>query len=338
MSSASNPVLAFEGIGHAYGRRAVVHGLDLDIGAGEVLCLLGPSGCGKSTVLRLAAGLEPLRQGRIRIAGREVAGPDVDVPPEKRQVGLVFQDHALFPHLDVLANVAFGLGGADRKARAQAWLERVGLGGRGADWPDQLSGGEQQRVALARALAPAPRVMLMDEPFSSLDTGLRASLRREALGLLRDAGTATLLVTHDPEEAMAMADRLAVMRDGELVQVGTPDAVWRYPVDRFVAAFLGEVNDVPAALANGSGANCLCRPESVRLGIGSGLNLDIAGHGHVMAKVQAARRIGGDIVVDLALDDGARLSARSHGSVVPEAGTRLAVSIDPADLIVLPPA
>jgi len=315
--------LAFEGVGHVYGRHVVLADFDLSVMAGEVVCLLGPSGCGKSTVLRLAAGLEALRHGRIAIDGRIVAGPDVDVPPELRRTGMVFQDHALFPHLDLLANVAFGLDGADRRTRAQNWLERVGLGDRSATFPHQLSGGEQQRVALARALAPQPRIMLLDEPFNSLDAGLRADLRRMALDLLRAAGTATLLVTHDPEEALAMADRLAVMRAGRLVQVGEPDEVYRRPVDRFVAGFLGPVNVLPAAF----GPGVLCRPEAVRLG-GGGLD----------ATVTAARRIGAATQVDLTLADGSLLTARAFGIALPVAGEHVQVGIDRADLIVLPGA
>ena len=315
------PTLSLANVSHDYGPQRVLADFSLTVAAGEVVCLLGPSGCGKSTALRLVAGLEALRFGRIHIEGQLVAGPDVDVPPERRRAGLVFQDHALFPHLDLLANVAFGLNGPDRNQQAQHWLDRVGLASRAAAYPHQLSGGEQQRVALARALAPQPRIMLLDEPFSSLDVGLRADLRRMSLDLLREAGAATVLVTHDPEEALAMADRLAVMRDGRLVQVDMPDEVYRRPVDRFVAGFLGAVNVLPPAF----GSNLLCRPEAVRLG-----------HGEHAATVTAARRVGAATVVELQLADGSPLVARAYGNALPAVGDAVRIGIDPAGLITLP--
>jgi iron(III) transport system ATP-binding protein len=335
-------VLRFEHVSHHFGALAAVHDFSLEVKPGEVVCLLGPSGCGKTTALRLAAGLEPLRHGRILIGDEVLAGDGRDLPPEARQIGLVFQDFALFPHLTLTDNIAFGLRGTDRLAVAQAWLERIGLARRGGDYPYMLSGGEQQRVALARALAPRPRVMLMDEPFSSLDAGLRASLRRQALGLLREAGTATLLVTHDPEEAMAMADRIVVMRAGRPVQGGTPDAVYCRPVNRFVAEFLGEANLRTATVANGAvetpfgpmpapglrdgmAVDILVRPETLRLG-----------RNGVPAEVVESRRIGGALVTTLRLADDSLLVARGYGGDPASLGSRVGVSVAPGELLVLP--
>ena len=226
--------------------RAVEH-VSLEVADGEIFTLLGPSGCGKTTLLRLIAGFERPDAGEVTVGERLVAGGGEWVPPERRRIGMVFQDYALFPHLTVEANVAFGLPRRERRRRrgvdrARVALELVGLQHKAARHPDELSGGERQRVALARALAPEPVVVLLDEPFSSLDATLRAGLRREVELILRDAGAAALMVTHDQEEALSLADRLAVMRDGRLVQVGRPEEVYLRPADRWAAGFLGEVN------------------------------------------------------------------------------------------------
>ncbi|MDZ7800212.1 MAG: ABC transporter ATP-binding protein [Trueperaceae bacterium] len=217
----------------------------LRVERGETVALLGPSGCGKTTLLRLIAGFEAPDEGRVRVAGRDVTGPDVFVPPEARRIGFVFQDYALFPHLDVLGNVAFGLTGrsaAERRARAREVLDLVGLTVFSGRYPGQLSGGQQQRVALARALAPEPEVILLDEPFSNLDAALRAGTREEVRRILRRSGATTILVTHDQEEAMTFSDRLAVMRAGRLEQEGTPEETYLAPRTAFVAGFLGRTN------------------------------------------------------------------------------------------------
>ena len=228
----------------AYGGARVLDDVGLTLPGGEVTCLLGPSGCGKSTLLRIAAGVERQDRGTVRIGGRVVSDATRHVPPEGRSIGLMFQDFALFPHLTVAGNVGFGLGGRDRAGRTELLLARVGLARHADKYPHQLSGGEQQRVALARALAPRPPILLMDEPFSSLDNRLRDGIRDQTLDILKEEGTAVLLVTHEPEEAMRMADRIVLMREGRIVQQGAPYAIYNSPVDKEAAMFFSDVNVV----------------------------------------------------------------------------------------------
>jgi iron(III) transport system ATP-binding protein len=223
--------------------------LSLEVAPGELLALVGPSGCGKTTILRLIAGLEAPDQGRIAIRGRLAAGKDVWLPPEARKVSLVFQDYALFPHMTVAENVGFGLRGWEREARVrrvEEVLDMVQLSHLADRYPHELSGGEQQRVALARALAPQPEVLLLDEPFSNLDAGLRAQVREEVRDILKAVGTTVLFVTHDQEEALFMGDRVAVLNAGRLEQVGTPEEVFHCPATRFVAEFMGHTGFLPA--------------------------------------------------------------------------------------------
>ncbi len=232
--------------------------VSLSVPPGQFVALLGPSGCGKSTTLRLLAGLEHPDSGEVWLAGQCVAGPQTWVPSEARRVGLVFQDYALFPHLSVGDNIAFGLtrqSRAQRRQRVDELLELVGLAGLAARYPHQLSGGQQQRVALARALAPHPAVVLLDEPFSNLDTALRTSTREEVRAILTATSTTTLLVTHDQEEALSLADTVAVMMHGTLVQVGSPQEVYLRPVTRQVATFVGTATWLPGA-AHGDYATC----------------------------------------------------------------------------------
>jgi len=233
----------------SYGDVVAAADLDLDVGSGELLTLIGPSGCGKSTVLRLVAGLEKPGAGSITIDGEKVAGPGCWVQPERRRVGLVFQDHALFPHLDVQRNVAFGLDRmprSERAARVGEVLAMARLEPLAHRYPHELSGGEQQRVALARALAPRPAVVLLDEPFSSLDETLRAQVRADTLRVLRSSGTTAVLVTHDQTEALSVGDRVVVMHRGRIEQVDTPPRVFESPATRFVAGFMGEAVFLPA--------------------------------------------------------------------------------------------
>ena len=237
----AEPRLEVVNLSRRFGARDVVSDLSLTVPAGQVTCLLGPSGCGKSTTLRMIAGVENPDSGTIRMDGQIICDDVTHVPPEGRGVGLMFQDFALFPHLSVEKNVAFGLRGdaALKAARVGELLERVNLAGFGGKHPHELSGGEQQRVALARALAPRPRIMLMDEPFSGLDNRLRDGIRDTTLEVLKDEGAAVLLVTHEPEEALRMADEIALMRDGKIVQRGSPYNIYNAPVDQAAAALAG---------------------------------------------------------------------------------------------------
>lgn len=232
---------------HAYGSAHILHGIGLTIEAGEIVCLLGPSGCGKTTLLRCVAGLEGLRGGSVEIAGDVVSTPAKCLPPERRGVGMVFQDFALFPHKNVRDNVAFGLKGmgrTDANARVRECLAQAKAEDLINSWPHTLSGGQQQRVALARALAPKPRLMLLDEPFSGLDATLRRALRDDARLLLKDLQMGTLMVTHDGEEALQMADRIILMNKGDVVLDGPPEEVWRHPVDVFSATFFGDCTQI----------------------------------------------------------------------------------------------
>ena len=247
--------LEFHHVTHRFGREQVLRGVSLAAEPGAVTCLLGASGSGKSTLLRLAAGLLHLQAGEIRLDGAVLCTPGDQPPPEQRPVGLVFQEHVLFPHKTVLDNVAFGLRGLDpqrRRAAAQASLAGVGLDAFAERYPDTLSGGQQQRVALARSLAPAPRVVLLDEPFASVDATLRRALREDARHALRQSGSIAVIVTHDPEEALELADRIAVMERGRIVQVDTPAEIWRRPAERAVAALFGEAQHLPGTVSAGS--------------------------------------------------------------------------------------
>ncbi len=235
-----------------YARTAkpAVSGLSLTVKPGEILTLLGPSGCGKTTTLRLIAGFEAPDSGCILLRGREVAGRGSWVPPERRGVGMVFQDYALFPHINVARNVGFGLKSkSGREEAVKKALALVGLEGMEARFPGELSGGQQQRVALARALARNPVVVLLDEPFSNLDADLKNQMRREVVTILKEAGAAAVLVTHDQKDALAVSDRIAVMKDGRLEQVGTPREIYQYPDTVFVASFVGRSNIMEGVMA-----------------------------------------------------------------------------------------
>lgn len=325
---------------------AGVHELSFEVGRGEILCLLGPSGSGKSTVLRLAAGLENPDGGEIIIDGKSVAGNGSFQPPEKRGVGLIFQDFALFPHLTVLDNVAFGLADkpkAERAGMARQVLAKVNLEHLADAFPNTLSGGEQQRVALARALATRPGVMLMDEPFSDLDTQLRDVVRAELTSLLRESGAATILVTHDPSEAMRVADRIVLIRDARLAQIGTPEDLYFHPIDKEAAAFFGDLNIIHANVAAGeaptpmgavaakgfeAGAEVevLVRPVDVELST-------INGSGTQAATVTSRRLVGGACLVELdARGQGmpAHVVAQVGLDEAPEIGAKVGIRLDPA--------
>ncbi len=305
--------LSFEGIGHSYGTTDALHDIQLTIAPGEIIGLLGPSGCGKSTLLRIAAGLERPTHGQLLMDGQVMAGPDQFVPAEKRGIGLVFQDFALFPHMTVLDNVTFGLrsvGRSEAERIGRHALERVGLASYAADYPQNLSGGEQQRVALARAIAPRPGILLLDEPFSGLDQRLRDDVRDETLAVLRETRATSIIVTHDPEEAMRMADRIVLLRAGRIIQTGRAVDIYSHPVDLDAARFFSDINVLsgfirdgvmetplgrfPAThLAQGTAAVAAIRPQAVTLlPQGSG----------VSGRVLRRRFLGEFDLVDIAVD------------------------------------
>ena len=249
----NDPALRLEAVSKRYGAVVAADRLTFTASPGELLTLIGPSGCGKSTALRIVAGLERPDAGLVEIAGETVADRRTWTPPERRRVGLVFQDHALFPHLSVARNVAFGidrLTRAEQKVRVGEMLELVRLGHLAERYPHELSGGEQQRVALARALAPRPAVVLLDEPFSSLDETLRAQVRADTVSALRETKTTAMLVTHDQTEALSTGDRVVVMCNGVIEQADTPQQVFEAPASRFVASFMGDADFLPAHVQN----------------------------------------------------------------------------------------
>ncbi len=242
-------VLEIDSLTRRFDQECAVENVSMDVAAGELITLLGPSGCGKTTTLRMIAGLEEPSEGSIRIGGEVVADDGTFVPSENRDVGLVFQDFALFPHLTVEENITFGIDHWDAREkgeRATELLDLVGLAEHREKQPDQLSGGQQQRVALARSLAPEPDVLLLDEPFSNLDVRLRIEMREEVRRILKEAGVTAISVTHDQEEALSISDRVAIMNDGQLEQVGKPETVFENPESRFVASFLGRASFLPA--------------------------------------------------------------------------------------------
>jgi iron(III) transport system ATP-binding protein len=254
------PALTFDRIGHTYGKLTALDDVTFDLATGEILALVGHSGSGKSTLLRIAAGLERPTTGSVLLENRELCGANCFVPPERRGIGLIFQDYALFPHMTVLENVRFGLGKLPRVEAdciARHTLESVGLASYADDYPHALSGGEQQRVALARALAPAPKVLMMDEPFSNLDRRTRDQVRDETITMLRGSHATAILVTHDPEEAMRLADRIVLLRAGRVVQAGSAEELYRRPASLFVARFFSEFDEVEGVVRDGNADSVL---------------------------------------------------------------------------------
>lgn len=331
----TSPALVATGLSKRYGGKTAVDDAGLTLAAGRITCLLGPSGCGKSTLLRLIAGLETPDAGTVRTPDRLLSGEGRFVPPEARDIGLVFQDYALFPHLTVARNVAFGidrLPSAERQARVAAQLGRVRMLDRADSYPQALSGGEQQRVALARALAREPRVVLLDEPFSGLDGRLKAEVRAASLAALKASGAAVLVVTHDAEEAMMMADDLALMRHGRILQTGSPRDCYLKPASPEAARLLGDTIELPAVLgggkagtafgavpAEGSGpALLVARPEAFR----------VAGEG-VEATVGAVHFAGPFVLADIAAGGQAAVARVPH-ALAPAPGDTVRIQLAPA--------
>lgn len=315
--------LAVTGLTRTFGGTPVVSDLSFDANQGELVAILGPSGCGKTTTLRLIAGLDVQDAGEVWIAGESVSSDHRFVPAERRHVGMVFQDFALFPHMSVARNVQYGLGHSRRDgnaARVDEVLDLVGLTQMKERAPSELSGGQQQRVALARALAPRPDIVMLDEPFSNLDLKLRVAVRREVRAILAESGTTSVLVTHDQEEALSLADRIVVMNKGRLEQAGTPEELYHRPASRFVAEFIGDAQFLPATArdrraetpvgevplvdeAHGS-VEVLVRPEHVRL---ERVRAETSGrHGRVLSR----EYFGHDQLLTVGLDHGHKVTAR----------------------------
>ncbi|AUQ62021.1 ABC transporter ATP-binding protein [Phaeobacter inhibens] len=342
-ASAPAPRLEIRNLRRFFDGRAVVDDVSLQIQAGQVTCLLGPSGCGKSTTLRMIAGVEMQDSGEIYVDGKLICDTVFRVPPERREIGLMFQDFALFPHLSVADNVAFGLKGSkdEKRARVEELLRKVSLSQYIDEFPHQLSGGEQQRVALARALAPKPRIMLMDEPFSGLDNRLRDGIRDETLTLLKEEDAAVLLVTHEPEEAMRMADEIALMRSGKIVQQGAPYNVYTRPADRAAVGFFSDTNvlhaEVNGALAetpfgqflapgvpDGTKVDIVFRPQHLRIDFdrnGRGPHPTPSDGVAARGVVKRARFLGHESLVEFCMDfDGSVLKATVPNVFLPDAG------------------
>ncbi len=317
------PAIRTANVEKSFGPSRAVAGATLHVEQGQLVALLGPSGSGKTTLLRVVAGFEVPDAGSVWIGGRHVAGEGAWEEPDRRRIGMVFQDGALFPHLTVAGNLAFA---RPRPGRAQECLELVGLESRAASYPHELSGGERQRIALARALAADPDVVLLDEPFAALGEGLRISLREEVAAVLRTAGASALLVTHNQQEALSLADVVAVMRDGHIEQVGPPEEVYGHPATRWVAEFLGDADIVPGTAAEGV-ADCelgrfpadrslrgavdiVLRPEMVVIHSDG----DAAADGAVKARVVGRSYFGHDQLVRLELASGRRVRSRISGS------------------------
>ena len=310
--------LSVAGLTRHIAGRDVVDQVSFDVADGELVVIVGPSGCGKSTLLRAIAGLDPVAAGRVVLDGADVSS----LPPEKRRIGLVFQDHALFPHRRVDQNIAFGLTQLGRSARAKRvdeMLELVRLPGVAKRYPHELSGGEQQRIALARALAPDPAVVLLDEPFASLDPSLRDDVRTDVVEALRLRNAAAVLVTHDREEALALGDRVAVMSDGRMLQIDRPDEVYERPNDRFVATFLGEASFLADPLA--PGLTMMARPHDLTVTVGGPDRVSSRRYLGAAWRYTIERPDGSAVDVDVSVAPGATpMSSGVAWTVVVDAG------------------
>lgn len=337
-----------DNVSKSFAAAKAVSRLTIGVGKGEFFSLLGPSGCGKTTTLRLIAGLDRPDEGTVTINGEQVAAQNTWVQPEKRGIGIVFQDYALFPHMTVSQNVAFGLKGSRRektKERVDEMLDLTGLAGLGKRYPHELSGGQRQRVALARSLAPSPRVILLDEPFSNLDADLREELRGETKRILKAQGATTILVTHDQEEAFSLSDRVGVLNNGALEQSGTPTEIYHHPRSRFVADFVGKADFIDAeikgktvsslfgtfhldgSLTQETGqVKLMVRPDDVAF------SLDSTGE----ATIIEARFLGASILYLLQLGNGKTIHAIRPSTEMSPVGARVRVKLDARHIVVFP--
>ncbi|GGK76721.1 ABC transporter ATP-binding protein [Amphritea balenae] len=335
-------LLQLQSLSCGYENTLITEQLDLTLAAGEIACLLGPSGCGKTTVLRAIAGFSPVLSGAIIKDGQPVSTPVFTLPPEQREIGVVFQDYALFPHLSVFDNIAFGLQGKSRAEKQRAvteLLQLVELPDLSDRYPHELSGGQQQRVALARALAPRPKLLLMDEPFSNLDTDLRRQLALEVRGILKDQGIAAIMVTHDQEEAFAISDKIGILADRKLQQWGTPPELYYHPVNPQVAGFVGKgelyngecLNETtvktelgtiefaePFGASEGKKLSLFIRPADIRPSIE---------HGDVMARIEQKEFLGCSVVYQLSLPSGRQIEAEIYEPLMLDVGAEVSLHV-----------
>ena len=324
------------GVRAGYDGDEVLHGVDLAVPEGTLTAVLGASGCGKSTLLRVTAGFLRPTAGEVLVAGRRVAGAGTWVPPERRRVGIVPQEGALFGHLDVAGNIGFGLPRRHRAARVAELLEMIGLPGLGKARPQELSGGMAQRVALARALAPAPDVVLLDEPFSALDVSLRASVRTEVIATLKQCGTTAVLVTHDQDEALSCADEVAVLRDGRIVQAAAPRDIYERPVDCALAEFLGDCNLLPADRRADGALTCVLGtlPATVPFDAAAAMAMLRPEHVQAAPRTDADARVtdvsyhGHDVLLSIRLPGGQQIKSRMLAAAgTPVAGEAVELQI-----------
>ncbi|WEJ34756.1 ABC transporter ATP-binding protein [Devosia sp. SD17-2] len=338
------PILSIRDVSRRFGKVAALNAVSLDIDAAEIVCLVGHSGCGKSTLLRVIAGIEDIDGGSVVLGGEQVCGDGIFVEPEHRSVGLMLQDYALFPHMTARQNIGFGLKHLSRSeaaARVDDIIDRLGLGPLANRYPHMLSGGEQQRIALARTLAPRPSILLMDEPFSNLDRGLRDDIRAETISLLRGLGTTAIIVTHDPEEALAIGDKVVLMHRGEVIEAGTGEEIYATPHTAYAAGFFSQVNHLPSqrhgewletplgrisAPALPGPADVFVRPRALSMG-GDG----------VEAKILSRKLLGEIEEWSLELAGLPRpLVMRTTARHQAEPGAMVSIKLDPSDVIVIP--
>ena len=342
------PELSINAVYQSYSENPCLKNITFDVSKGEIISLLGPSGSGKTTILRSIAGLERIISGKISIDDKLVSSKETFIPPERRKIGFVFQDYALFPHLNVLDNILFGLK-RDQRNRAFEVMELLGIENLRGSYPHQISGGQQQRVALARAIAPSPRILLLDEPFVRLDIRLREKVRDEVLHLLKISGTTAIIVTHEAEEAMFMSDRIVVINEGELMQIGRPGDLYNRPKSKFVAEFFGEVNLIPGKIKNGriqtilgsfeaknfeeeTPVNIIIRHEGIKL-------IDKVDHTLPKAKVLETRLLGRFSLVHLQVEKGnskVHLHARVPGLSYLKPQTKIGIEVDSVQSYIFP--